>query len=94
EVVQARDEPYVIRLRIADLPSGSSTISLDKDMIEGATSEQFHELRKLSVVAIQPASLPVIVDRMVDADVDIVMRRLTLSYDDEPQLKRTVTNVR
>lgn len=94
EDVQDRSTPLVVRLQIGDLPSGASAISLDKDMVERAISEQWHEFRKLTILSIQPSTLPVIVDRMVTKDVEITLRRLALAYDDEPQLKRTVTTVR
>jgi hypothetical protein len=94
ESVQSRDEPMVVRLKVADRPGGSWPISLDKGMVKRAMSEQSGEFGKLAVLSIQPPTLPINVDYMVSRDVDITLRRLTLAYDDEPQLKRTVTTAR
>jgi len=94
ESVQARDEPLVVRLREADQASGPLSISLDKGKIKRAMADQWREFRKLAVLSIDPSTLPVTIDHIVSREVDITLRRLTLAYDDEPQLKRTATTVR
>ncbi len=92
--IQARDEPLTVRLPVGDLPGGPSNLPLDKDQVKRAMAQQWREFRKLTILSIHPPFLPVVVDRMVTKDVDIVLRRLMLAYDAEPQLKRTVTTAR
>lgn len=89
--IQARDEPLTVRLPVGDLPGGPSNFPLDKDQVKRAMAQQWREFRKLTILSIHPPFLPVVVDRMVTKDVDIVLGRLMLAYDAEPQLKRTVT---
>jgi hypothetical protein len=57
-------------------------------------AEQWNEFRKLTIVSVQPDTLPVIVDHWITKDVDVVMKRLTLAYDLEPQLQRTPVTAR
>ncbi|MFQ5592466.1 MAG: hypothetical protein ACE5HE_15015 [Phycisphaerae bacterium] len=92
--LQAQDEPLTVRLPIVDLPSGPTNFPLDEDQVKRALAQQRRDFRRLTVLSVNPPSLPLVVDRMVTREVDIVMRRLLLSYEVEPQLKRTVTTAR
>ncbi|MHC4696159.1 MAG: YbbR-like domain-containing protein [Planctomycetota bacterium] len=92
--IQARDEPLTVRLPIGDLPVGPSNFPLDKDQVERAMAGQWREFRRLTILWIRPSSIPVVIDRMVTKEVDIVVRRLMLAYEVEPQLKRAVTTAR
>ncbi|MBI4719266.1 MAG: hypothetical protein HY763_15825 [Planctomycetes bacterium] len=94
EEFQAR-EPLTVRLRLGhEGDIGPTTIALEKNMVKGAIAEQWGDFRKLSVLSVAPSSLPVVVDRLISADVDLALKSLTLAYDDAPQLKRSVTTVR
>lgn len=86
--------PLRARLRIPDRPTGPNDITLDKEFLERELIEQFNEFGRLTVVSVQPATLAIDVDRMVSKAVGITLKRLTLPYDIEPQLKRTSTTVR
>lgn len=93
EDVQAQ-APLHIRLRILDCPTGPTVIPLDRAMLKREMTEQWNEFRKLTIVSVQPDTLPVMVDHWVAKEVDIVLKRLALAYDVEPQLKQTSTTVR
>lgn len=93
EAIQAR-EPLRIRLPIANQSTGRATIDLDGKLIKQRAAEQWREFAKLSVVSIHPATLDVVVDHVISEQVEIVLKRLTLAFEDAPQLDRTVTTVR
>lgn len=86
--------PLSIRLRIPDRPTGRDEIHLERRMLKHEMAEQLNEVRKLTIVSVQPDTLPVMVDHWISKDVDIVLNRLALAYEVEPQLKRTSTTVR
>lgn len=86
--------PLNIRLRIPDRPTGPDRIPLERHMLKREMAEQFNEFRKLTIVSVEPNTLPVTVDHWITRDVDIVSNRLTLAYDVEPQFKRSSTTVR
>ncbi len=96
-VVEAVQEqaPLEIRLRVQDRPTiGPDRIRLDRAWLKQELSEQFSDFKKLTVVSIRPDSIPVIVDRWVTVDADLVLGRLSLAYEVEPQLKRSTVAVR
>ena len=89
-----RKAPLAARLRISSRPSGSHVVPLDKEFLERELAEQFTEFSRLTVAAVEPATLAVRVDRMVTGQVAVTLKRLTLPYDVEPQLNRTSTTIR
>lgn len=82
------------RLRIADRPTGKAAVTLDRVMVKQALAEQWKDFRKLTVLSVQPNSLPLKIDHWVTRDVDVVLRRFGLSYDVEPQVQPTTVSVR
>ncbi len=92
EAVQSQS-PLAARLRIAERPTGPVTITMDNEYLERELAEQFNEFHSLAVVSVEPATLRIHVDRMLSKELGITMARLGLSYDVEPQLKRTSSNV-
>ncbi len=94
EAVQ-QQAPLKIRLRVQDRSViGPDRIRLDRAWLKQELSEQFSEFKKLTVVSIRPDSIPVIVDRWVTVDADLVLGRLSLAYEVEPQLKRSTVAAR
>ncbi len=94
EAVQAQ-APLQVRLRIPDRPTtGTDEIRLDRAVLKQELAERFAEFRKLTIVSVHPDSLPVLVDHWVTKEAAIVLRRLTLAYDVEPQLQRTSVAVK
>ncbi len=93
EFVQSR-APWKARFPIPDLPTGPSTIPLDRAVLKRQLTERWNEFRRLSVVAVQPSEVPVVIDHWVTHEVDVVTRRLTLNYEVEPQLQRFSVAVR
>jgi hypothetical protein len=85
--------PLHIRLDVEDRPTGSSTIALERAMLKEDLTEQWNEFRKLTVVSVQPDLLPVKVDHWTSLEVGVVLKRLSLAYDVEPQLSRASTVV-
>lgn len=86
--------PLHARLRIPDRPTGPADIVLDRGMLKRELAEQWNEFRKVTIVSVQPDTLPVIVDHWITKDVEVVMKRLTLPYDVEPQIRRTSVTAR
>lgn len=86
--------PLHARLRISDRSTGPATIRLDRESLKREMAEQWNEFRELTIVSVNPDSLPVTVDHWITRDVNIVLKRLGLAYDFEPQPKPTSTTVR
>ncbi len=93
EDIQAQPSLHV-RLRIPDRPTGPVSIRLDRGTLKREMAEQWNEFRKLTIVSVQPDTLPVVFDHWITKDVDVVLGRFALAYDVEPQLSRTSTTVR
>lgn len=93
EAVQAHGT-YNVRWPIEERPSGEALIPLDRFLLKDVMAEQWKEFRKLSIVAIDPAAIPVAVDHLVTLDGDLVMDRLTSQFDVEPQLQRSDVVIR
>ena len=94
-VEDAQDrEPLEARLRIADRPTGRTAVTLDREMLKRALVEEWNEFRRLTIVSIQPATLPIHVDHMITRELAITAQRLTMAYDEAPQLKQTFATVR
>lgn len=93
EQVQRR-ERYPVRLRIEDRPPGEHSLTLTRDLLKNALSEQWSDFRQLRMVSIDPPSLPLTVDRMVDTELDLTARALTLPYETPPQWKRSTVTLR
>lgn len=93
EDVQA-ESPLKIRLHVPERRTGPDTIRLDRGMLKRELVEQSDEFRKLTIVSINPDSIPVIIDRSIERDVSLVLRRLSLAYDVEPQLNPASIKVR
>jgi len=89
-----RPGPIKLRLGIEDRPTGPVEILLRKEHLKAALAQYSSEFRKVSVVGIQPPSIQVSVDHLVTRDVDITMDRMSLAYDEEPQLKTSTVSVR
>lgn len=94
EKIQTLEDSLILRLKVDDRPSGPSVVSLDKEMLKRLMADQWREIRKLAILSIQPGSLPVLVDHMITRDVNLVARRLSLAYENEPQLRRSVASIR
>ncbi len=93
EAVKGRGT-YSVRLPIDDRPTGEAVLPLDRFLLKREMSEQWSEFRRLSVVSIEPNMLPIIVDHMTNVEVEVAAKRLTLSYEVEPQLQRSSVSVR
>ena len=91
ETVQAG--PLSARMPVSDRPAGEVAIALDKASLRRQIAEQVREFRSLTLVSVQPATVVVRVDRMVEREVDITVSRVALPYEVEPQLKRTSTTL-
>lgn len=92
EAAQAQ-APLHLRLRIADRPTGASLIHLDREDVRRALSELSKEFRKLTVSAVQPDTLQIQIDHRIEREVNVVAKRLALSYDSEPQFQRVTATV-
>ena len=86
--------PLHARLRVSDRNTGPAMIRLDRDMLKREMAEQWNEFRELTIVSVNPDSLPVTIDHWIKRDVNIVLKRLGLAYDVQPQPKPTFTTVR
>jgi hypothetical protein len=84
----------VVRLRIPDRPTGPFSMSLDRMTVKQAFTEVWRDFRKVAVVSVDPNVLSLRIDHMITRDVEIVARRLSLSYEVEPQLQTAVAQVR
>jgi hypothetical protein len=93
EAIRAQ-APLNVRLGILERPTGPAVIPLDRAMLKEELVAQWSEFRRVTIVSVRPDTLPVAVDHWVKKDVDLAMKRLTLAYDVEPQLKRPTTTVR
>ena len=87
-------EPLEARLRVADRPTGRTAVVLDRDMLKRALVEEWNEFRRLTIVSVQPATLPIHVDHMINRELAITAQRLTMAYDEGPQLKQMFATVR
>jgi len=86
--------PLHASLRISDRTTGPATIRLDREFLKREMAEQWNEFRELTIVSVIPDTLPIILDHWITKDVNIVLKRLGLAYDVEPQPKPTSTTVR
>ena len=93
-VVDSLDPPLRVRLPVSDLPTGSRALPLPLDVLQQKLTDQYSEFRKLRVVSITPARLPVEVDHQIERKFDVILRPLTLAYDVEPQVSRSAVLVR
>jgi len=82
------------RLRLSDRPTGEASITLDRPTVKLALTEQWKEFRKLTVLSVQPTALTIRFDHWITRDVDLVLRRLSLSYDVQPQVQPSFAVVR
>ena len=87
-------EPLELHLRIADRPTGPATLTLDRETIKRALTDQRHEFGRLTIVSVQPSALPIVVDHMITRELAITTQRLTLAYDEEPEVAQSSTTVR
>jgi len=93
-VVDGLDPPLRVRLPVADLPTGPRALPLQLDVLQQRLTDQYSEFRKLRVVAVTPARLPIEVDHLIERKFDVILRPLTLAYDVEPQVSRNSVTVR
>jgi len=94
EDVQARPTPLRARFRVGSRQTGPAEIVLNRAELKDKLAEQWPEFRKLTIVAVEPQMLEVIVDRWVTREAELVLKPLTLAYDVDPQLRRSRTTVR
>jgi len=92
QAVQVRGS-YLLRLPIEDRPTGEATILLDRFVLRRELAQQWADFGNLSVVSVNPETLSVTVDRVISKEIEISAKRLTLTYDAEPQLQRTAATV-
>lgn len=92
QAVQVRGS-YLLRLPIEDRPTGEATILLDRFALKRELAQQWADFGNLTVVSVNPDTLSIIVDRVITKDIEIAAKRLTLTYDAEPQLLRTTATV-
>jgi len=92
DVVQKRERTRA-RLRIGDRAVGPTAITLDNESVKRALTETWSEFDQLTVLAVEPNTIPVDIDRLVSKEFTLTTRRLTLPYASEPQLKRSSINV-
>ncbi len=81
-------EPLLVPWRVAERALGSAAVPLDRDALKRNLVDQRKVFRRLRVVSVEPDTLPIVVDRMVTHDLAITLSRLTLAYEDAPQLRR------
>ncbi len=93
DVVQKRERTKA-RLRIGDHAVGPTEITLDVESVKRALAETWSEFDQLTVLSVEPNTIPVVVDRLVSHEFTLTTRRLTLPYASEPQLKRSSIHVR
>lgn len=93
EAVQAHGT-YNVHWAVEERPTGETAIPLDRLALKNEMADQWGEFSKLAIVSIQPGSLPVMVDHVIPVEADLVMNRLSLEYDLEPQLQRLTVSVR
>ncbi len=92
DVVQKRERTKA-RLRIGDHAVGPTEITLDNESVKRALTETWSEFDQLTVLAVEPSTIPVVIDKLVSHEFTLTTRRLTLPYASEPQLKRSSINV-
>lgn len=93
EDVLARS-PLRVRLRIPERPTGTGRYLIDRVALKTALIDQWTEFRKLTLVSVEPDTLPVVIDHRVNREAELTASRLTLAYDVEPQLQRATVAVR
>jgi len=86
--------PLRVRLRIPERPTGTGRYPIDRAALKNTMAEQWTEFRKLTLVSVEPETLPVVVDHKVNRQVELTTSRLTLAYDVEPQFQRGAVSVR
>ncbi len=57
----ARATPLRVRARIADRPTGPADIPLERAYLKQELAEQWNEIRKLTIVSVQPDTLPLLI---------------------------------
>ncbi len=92
EAAQAQG-PLNLRLRIDDRPTGPATIHLDRDFLRQALGELSKEFRKLTVVSVAPDTMQLRIDHIIRKDIEVVVKRLALAYEIEPQLQRSAATI-
>ncbi len=86
--------PLQVRFNVVEQPTGPTVLHLDRATLKRQMAEKWNEFRKLTVVSVVPETLPVLIDHWITEDVDVVVKRLGLAYEVEPQLQRTTVKVR
>lgn len=86
--------PLKVRLPIPQRPTGTGQFPIDRTRLKTLLAEQWSEFGKLTLVSVDPDTLPVVVDHWVTRDVELTAGRLTLAYDVEPQFQRGTVTVR
>lgn len=93
EAVQAHGT-YIVRWPVEDRPSGEAAIPVDRFLLKDVMADQWKEFGKLSIVAIQPETVPIVVDHWLTLEGDLVTDKLTSKFDVEPQLQRTTVSIK
>jgi len=89
--------PLRVRFPVSDRSTtGPDRIWLERerDLLKRVLADQGSEFKRLTVVSVRPDTLPIMVDHWVTRDVEIVLSRLSLAYDVEPQLSRASATVK
>lgn len=66
---------------------GPASLPVDLESIKRQLSDASREYRRLSLLAIQPPDLPLVVDRRIRKDLAVTAERLTLSYEARPVIQ-------
>ena len=81
ELEQLKEDLLKIALRIPDRPTGAVDAP-----IRPLLHEQWDRFPTVSIVSVRPATLPLLVDHLVEIAVPVEPRALRLSYDVAPRL--------
>jgi hypothetical protein len=93
-IVENVDSPLQVRLPVPRRRTGPTVFRLDCGTLKRVLAQQRDDFGKLTVVSVTPDSIPLAVDHWVERDASLVMRRLALAYDVEPQLAPSSVIVR
>jgi hypothetical protein len=92
ETVQTRGG-LQIRVPIQEQPTGMASVALDENAVRRQLAERWSEFDRLRVLDLKPEEVAVVVDHLIARDVELVARKLTLAYEDEPQLQRAAVRL-
>lgn len=95
EVERVRSKgPLVLNLPVAEQPSGTAIVPLDRNEVRRELAERWTEFERLSVVAVRPGIVPVNIDRFVSREIQLIVERGSFAFDVEPKLQRSTVTAR